>query len=62
MKTNIGSYDEGIRFVGGCLIGLWGVHVESWWGMVGLIPVLTAAFDFCPLYALFHIDTKRFDH
>lgn len=62
MKTNIGSYDEGVRFVGGCLIGLWGVHVESWWGLLGLIPVLTAAVGFCPLYALFHIDTTLFDH
>ena len=62
MKTNIGSYDEAIRFVGGCLIGLWGVHVESWWGLVGLIPVLTAAIGYCPLYALCRIDTTQFDH
>jgi hypothetical protein len=62
MKTNIGSYDEGVRFVGGCLIGLWGAQVESWWGLLGLIPVLTAAFHYCPLYALFHLDTTQFDH
>src|SRR6478736_7104748 len=40
MKTNIGSYDEAVRFVGGCLIGLWGVRAESWWVLLGLIPVL----------------------
>ena len=61
MRTNIGSYDEAVRFVGGCLIGFWGVRTESWWGLLGLLPVLTAAFHFCPLYALLHIETKRFD-
>ena len=62
MRTNIGSYDEAVRFLGGCLIGFWGIHVESWWGLLGLLPFLTAAFRYCPLYTLFHIDTKRFDH
>jgi hypothetical protein len=62
MKTNIGSYDEAIRFLGGCAIGFWGVHVESWWGLVGLVPVVTAACGFCPLYALLRIDTTLFDH
>jgi len=62
MKTNIGSYDEGVRFVIGCVIGFWGAHVESSWGWLGLIPVLTATFHFCPLYALLHIDTTTYDH
>jgi len=62
MKTNIGSIDIGVRFVGGCLIGLWGVHVETWWGLVGFVPALTALFGYCPLYALFHIDTTACDH
>jgi len=62
MKTNIGSYDEAVRFVGGCLIGLWGVHVESWWGLLGLIPVLTAAIHYCPLYTVLHVDTTPYDN
>ncbi|MFZ5496628.1 MAG: YgaP family membrane protein [Verrucomicrobiota bacterium] len=62
MKTNIGSLDSGVRFVSGCLIGLWGIHRETWWGLVGLLPFLTALAGFCPLYALFHIDTTARDH
>ena len=62
MKTNIGSIDAGIRFVAGCLIGLWGVHVETRWGLVGLLPVITAGLGYCPLYALFHFDTTACDH
>ncbi len=62
MKTNIGSYDVGIRFIGGCLIALWGVQQETWWGLVAVPPMLTAITGFCPLYALFHIDTTACDH
>ena len=61
MKTNLGSYDIGIRFVCGCLIGMWGVHFETWWGLVGLVPVTTALLGYCPLYTLFHINTTSAD-
>jgi hypothetical protein len=62
MKTNIGSFDIGARFLGGCLIGLWGVHAETLWGLIALPPVLTALTGFCPVYALLHIDTTACDH
>ncbi|HWA25926.1 MAG TPA: DUF2892 domain-containing protein [Lacunisphaera sp.] len=62
MKANIGSYDVAIRFVGGCLIAMWGVQKESWWGLIGLLPVITAIAGYCPLYSLFHIDTTAHDH
>jgi hypothetical protein len=62
MKTNIGSIDVGIRFVAGCLIALWGVQAETWWGWIGTAPILTAIFGYCPLYALLHIDTTACDH
>ena len=62
MKTNIGSIDIGVRFVGGCLVGLWGVHTETWWGLAGLLPVVTSLVAYCPLYALLHIDTTACDH
>jgi hypothetical protein len=62
MKTNIGSFDVGIRFVGGCLIGLIGVHSQTWWGLLGFLPSLTAMVGYCPLYSLFHIDTTAHDH
>lgn len=62
MKANIGSYDVGVRFVGGCLISLWGIQVETWWGLIGLVPLTTAVVGYCPLYALFHIDTTASDH
>jgi hypothetical protein len=61
MKTNIGSIDVGVRFVGGCLIALAGVHAETWWGLLALPPLLTGISAYCPLYAVLHIDTTACD-
>ena len=61
MKSNIGSFDVAVRFVLGCLIGMCGVQQETWWGLVGLVPVITALLGYCPLYTLFHIDTTSTD-
>lgn len=61
MKQNVGSYDAGIRFVLGWLIVIWGVHTENVWGWLALVPLITAAMGFCPLYCLFHFDTTGAD-
>lgn len=61
MKHNVGSYDIGVRFIGGCAVMFWGVNAESWWGLLGAVPVITAACAFCPLYCLFRIDTTFTD-
>lgn len=61
MKTNVGSYDAGIRFVTGMLIIWLGTHFENWWGLLGLAPIVTAVIAFCPLYLPFHIDTTFTD-
>ena len=61
MKHNVGSYDVAVRFVGGCLIGIWGINAETWWGLIGLVPACTAMLEFCPLYCLLRIDTTFTD-
>jgi hypothetical protein len=30
-------------------------------GLIGILPLITAAAGFCPVYALFHISTSRKD-
>jgi hypothetical protein len=57
MKHNVGSYDAGVRFVAGCSAMFVGVQTESWWGLVGLVPLITAAIAFCPLYGVFRFNT-----
>ena len=57
-QTNIGTLDKGLRIgVGALVIALALFGVIGWWGWLGLIPLATAFVRFCPLYALFGINT-----
>jgi hypothetical protein len=57
MKTNVGSLDRIARVVAGLAALGAGYYFQSWWGLVGLVPILTAAIGFCPAYPLFGINT-----
>jgi uncharacterized protein (DUF58 family) len=59
MKNNMGTADRVIRTVLGLAIGLLGILFESWWGLVGLIPLGTALVGTCPIYLPFGVSTKR---
>lgn len=61
MKTNIGSYDAGVRFVIGCGVLFMSVNGWGWWSLFGLIPIVTGACGFCPLYALVHVNTEAWE-
>ncbi|MBR9830328.1 MAG: DUF2892 domain-containing protein [Oceanospirillales bacterium] len=59
MKSNMGSTDRVLRtMLGACIIAA-GVYLQSWWGLIGIIPILTAAIGWCPAYMPFGISTKR---
>jgi hypothetical protein len=50
MKANVGGFDRVLRaLVGLSLLGA-GLYFKSWWGLVGLVPLFTAIFRFCPAY------------
>ncbi len=59
MKQNIGSTDAIIRVVLGIVIAALGFYYKSWWGLIALVPFLTALISFCPLYPIFGISTKK---
>lgn len=59
MKCNVGKTDKVIRIILGVLIGAAGVYFNSWWGLVGIVPVFTALINWCPLYFPFGIRTCR---
>lgn len=61
MKCNVGKTDRLIRASIGTIIAAAGIYYESWWGLIALVPLLTAAFCFCPLYTLLNISTCQ-DH
>jgi len=58
---NVGTTDKVIRVIVGAAALVAGYYYQSWWGMLGLIPLVTAAFSFCPLYSLLGIKTCRCD-
>lgn len=62
MKANVGSVDRIVRVVvGAALLALFFV-VDAplrYIGLVGLVPLATAAFNWCPLYTLLGINTCR---
>lgn len=60
MKQNVGSIDQVIRLVIGLgALSLIFVGPKSWWGLLGLVPLATAAVGFCPLYRIVGISTCR---
>ena len=58
MLKNVGSADRNIRIGLGIAIIIVGVVLQSWWGLIGLLPLLTAGISFCPLYAVLGMSTR----
>jgi hypothetical protein len=61
MKSNIGCADRSIRIVVGIIIIALGFAYQTWWGLVGLLPLVTALVRFCPAYTLFGMNTCSTD-
>jgi hypothetical protein len=57
MKCNVGKTDKIIRYVIGAVIIIAGFVLNSWLGLIGLIPIATAIFGWCPLYIPLGINT-----
>lgn len=58
MQKNVGSVDRVIRVVAGvALIGASLLEVIGPWGWLGLIPLATGLFRFCPAYLPFGLST-----
>lgn len=59
MKTNVGNIDRVIRIILGIAIIAVGIIYKSWWGAVGLVPLLTGLIRTCPLYLPCGISTNK---
>ena len=59
MKANIGSVDRAVRVVLGLAIIAGGLVAHIWLGVIGVVPLATAAIGTCPLYLPFGISTRR---
>ena len=59
MKKNMGTADRVIRALIGVAIIVIGIIFQSWWGLLGIIPLLTTLMGSCPLYMPFKISTVK---
>lgn len=58
MEANEGMLDRIVRvIVGLVLISLVFIGPQTIWGLVGLVPLITGAVGFCPLYKIFGLNT-----
>ncbi len=58
MKANVGGIDRVLRIlVGLVLIALAATGTVGWWGWLGVVPLATGLFRFCPLYTLLGMNT-----
>ncbi len=57
-KPNVGKVDSVIRFILGLVIIGLGLIYKNWWGLIGLIPIVTAVLHWCPLYLPLKINTR----
>ena len=58
MNANVGGADRILRvIVGLILISLVFVGPQTPWGWIGVIPLVTGLFRFCPAYTLLGMNT-----
>jgi hypothetical protein len=60
MQVNVGSTDKVVRVVIGLALLSLLFLLEGkarWFGLIGLVPLLTAFTGFCPLYTLLGMNT-----
>lgn len=57
MQKNVGKTDKTARIIAGLAIIVLGLVFQSWWGLIGLIPLATAAMGWCPAYLPLGIST-----
>ncbi|MGO8692066.1 MAG: DUF2892 domain-containing protein [Rectinemataceae bacterium] len=59
MLRNVGTVDRIIRIVLGIVVAVIGIVYHSWWGLLALVPILTAGVSLCPIYMALGISTRK---
>ena len=63
MTANVGMVDRVVRIIIGAVLIAYAIPVWfpstgwNWVGWIGVVPLLTAVFGFCPLYSLINVST-----
>jgi hypothetical protein len=61
MKANVGGIDRVIRVAVGAGLIIWALAGGPLWSWIGIVPLLTGMFRFCPPYALLGFSTCKLE-
>ena len=59
MQANVGGADKWLRIVVGLALIAWALMGGPVWAWIGVVPLATGLFNFCPLFKLVGINTCR---
>ena len=57
MSANVGSIDRIIRILAGLALIAWALMGGPVWAWIGVVPLATGLFRFCPAYSLLGMNT-----
>lgn len=57
MKTNVGGIDKILRIVAGIALIAWALMGGPVWAWIGVVPLATGLFGWCPAYTLLGMNT-----
>ncbi len=60
MDKNVGGIDRLLRIIAGVALIAWVLlGAGPTWAWIGVVPLLTGLFNFCPAYTVFGINTCK---
>ena len=60
MKANVGGVDRIVRIVAGIALIAWALFASGpTWAWIGIVPLATGLFNFCPAYSILGINTCK---
>lgn len=59
MKANVGGVDKWLRIALGIALIVWAATGGPVWAWIGVVPLATGLFNFCPAYRLLGVNTCR---
>jgi len=59
MRLSVSSAERVIRIVLGLVIGAAGLYFQRWFGLITIVPLVTALVGWSPLYTIFGSSTCR---
>ncbi|MBN8441157.1 MAG: DUF2892 domain-containing protein [Thauera sp.] len=57
MNTNVGGIDKILRILVGIALVAWALMGGPVWAWIGVVPLATGLFGWCPAYTLFGMNT-----